>query len=66
MPIAFLMDLGQSIENVLKTLHPHPTMSEGIQECIRLLLGESIFKPRTFPQYLNIRTWRPERGFDTD
>ncbi|MDF1590480.1 MAG: FAD-dependent oxidoreductase [Desulfobacterales bacterium] len=66
MSIAFLMDLGQGIQDVLKTLHPHPTMSEGIQECIRLLLGESIFKPHTFPQYLKIKNWHPERGFEKD
>jgi len=66
MSIAFLMDQGQSIQNVLKTVHPHPTISEGIQECLRLLLGESLYKPHTFPQHLKIRTWHPEKGFDKD
>jgi dihydrolipoamide dehydrogenase len=66
MSIAILMDLDHSIQNVLKTVYPHPTMSEGIQECLRLLLGESVFKPHTFPQYLKIRNWHPDRGFYRD
>lgn len=63
MSIALLMDMNQNIQTVLKTVHPHPTMSEGIQECLRLLLGESIYKTHTFPQYLKVRTWHPDRGY---
>jgi len=62
MSITYLMDQREGIQNVLKSVHPHPTMSEGIQECLRMLTGESIYKPQVFPQYLKIRTWHPDEG----
>jgi dihydrolipoamide dehydrogenase len=62
MSITFLMDLKQNIDHVLRSVHPHPTMSEGIQECLRLLRGESVYKPQTFPQLIKIRTWHPGDG----
>ncbi len=61
MSIALLMDQGKGMTAVLESLYPHPTMSEGIQECLRLLLGKSAYKPDTFPQWLKIRTWHPEK-----
>ena len=37
-------------------IHPHPAVPEGLQECARLLLGESILKPRVFgPELLAVR-----------
>jgi dihydrolipoamide dehydrogenase len=63
MSIAHCMDLQLGIEDVLKTIHPHPTMAEGIQECLRLLMGTSVYKPAAFPDLLRVRTWRPETGY---
>ena len=63
MPITLLMEEGKSIEDVLKLAHPHPTISEGIQECLRMLLGKSIFKPHAFPRHIKIRSWHPDRGY---
>lgn len=60
MSIALLMDQKKGIKDVLKSMYPHPTMSEGIQECLRLLLGKSIYKPEAFPEYLSIRKWQPD------
>lgn len=60
MSIALLMDQNKGIKDVLKSMYPHPTMSEGIQECLRLLLGKSIYKPQAFPEYLSIRSWSPQ------
>jgi len=60
MTVAMLMDQGKGIKDLLKTVHPHPTMSEGIQECLRLLLDKSIYKCRAFPDQVKIQTWRPE------
>ena len=59
MSIALLMDQEKGIKDVLKSVHPHPTMSEGIQECLRLLLDKSIYKPHAFPEHIQIRTWVP-------
>lgn len=60
MTIAMLIDLDTRLEEALKTSHPHPTISEGIQECLRMLLGKSIYKPSVFPHLASIRTWNPE------
>ncbi len=63
MSIALLMDQDKSIKDVLKSVHPHPTMSESIQECIRVLLDKSVYKARAFPKLIGIRKWHPETGF---
>jgi dihydrolipoamide dehydrogenase len=59
MSIALLMDQEKRLEDVLKSVHPHPTMSEGIQECLRVLMKKSIYKPYAFPGLVQIRSWRP-------
>ncbi len=63
MSIALLMDQDTGLRDVLKSIHPHPSMSESIQECLRLLEGKSVFKPYAFPKHMRIRRWNPESGF---
>jgi dihydrolipoamide dehydrogenase len=60
MSIALLIDQDRNAEYVLRTMFPHPTLSESIQECLRLLVGKSIYKAEAFPDLLNIRSWRPD------
>jgi len=60
MSIAMPMDQGKGLRDVLKSVYPHPTMCEGIEECLRLLQGDSIYKPGPFPDLIKIRRWRPE------
>jgi len=57
MYIATLMDHNASLGEIMKTVHPHPSITEGIVECIRILLGKSIFKPEAFPQYVSFKSW---------
>ena len=59
MGISYLMDHEKGIADVLKTVHPHPTLSEGVQECIRVLLGTSIYKPDIFPELIKVKSWHP-------
>lgn len=59
MSVAFLMDQNIGTRDILRSIYPHPTISEGIQECLRLLLGKSIYKPEAFPDYLKLWSWRP-------
>ena len=33
-------------------IHPHPSIIEGIQECLRMLLNKSIYKPYVFTDRL--------------
>ena len=63
MSIALLIDQDINTTDVLKSMYPHPTMSEGIQECLRMLDGKSVYKPEAFPDLLHIRRWDPDRGY---
>lgn len=57
--VATLMDHDTGIKEALKSMHPHPAISEGIQECLRLLMNNSIYKPEVFSDLIQIRSWRP-------
>lgn len=59
MYIATVMDHKQSLYSILKTVHPHPSMTEGIQECLRTLIGKSIYKPTAFPNQIRFKVWEP-------
>lgn len=59
MYIATLMDHNANLAEIMKTVHPHPSMTEGIQECIRILVGKSIFKAEAFPHYVSFKSWKP-------
>jgi dihydrolipoamide dehydrogenase len=51
------------VEEIMKSIHPHPSITEGIQECLRLLVEKSIYKPQVFPDFMTIRSWDPEKGY---
>lgn len=34
--------------------HPHPAVTEGLQDCVRMLLGTSIYKPHVFASDLRL------------
>jgi dihydrolipoamide dehydrogenase len=46
--IALLIDKNLSIRELAELIHPHPSITEGIQECARMLCGKSIIKPEIF------------------
>jgi dihydrolipoamide dehydrogenase len=46
--IGLLIKMNQSIEVLADLVHPHPSIIEGIQECVRMLLNKSIFKSAVF------------------
>ncbi len=50
----------QHIQDIMKTIHPHPSMTEGIVECLRVLVGKSILKPEAFPEHISFKTWKPK------
>ena len=58
--VAHLMNQGNSLQEVLKIFYPHPSVAEGIQECLRTLSGKSIYKPEAFPDYIKFKEWMPE------
>ncbi len=57
--VAHLINQGDSLGEVLKIFYPHPSVSEGIQECLRTIGNRSIYKPEAFPYDIYIRQWAP-------
>ena len=58
--VALMMRLGTPIRELAELVHPHPSITEGVQECARMLLGHSIFKPSIFADRMQCYTWIPE------
>ena len=50
--IAFLIDHGATLEDIDRCVHPHPAITEGVQECARILLGRSMRKTSVFEEAL--------------
>lgn len=46
--VAYLIHTNQGIRELADMMHPHPSIIEGIQECLRMLLNKSIYKPYVF------------------
>lgn len=62
--IAHLIDKGNTIKDIMKIIHPHPSVTEGIQECLRVFSNKSVMKPKAFPELVNLRRWTPEGGME--
>ncbi|MEZ4739968.1 MAG: hypothetical protein R2818_11585 [Flavobacteriales bacterium] len=58
--VSLMMRLGIPIRELAALVHPHPSITEGVQECARMLLGQSIFKPGLFADRMQCYTWTPE------
>lgn len=54
--VALLISMDKGIEELAECVHPHPSITEGIQECVRMLLGKSLFKPDALKGRLSCRT----------
>jgi dihydrolipoamide dehydrogenase len=46
--IAFLIDQDATLDDIDHCVHPHPAITEGVQECARMLLGRSVLKVDVF------------------
>lgn len=57
--VAHLINQGNSVSEVLKIFYPHPSITEGIQECMRALASKSIYKPMAFPDNIIVSEWNP-------
>jgi dihydrolipoamide dehydrogenase len=53
--VAVLISMDKGIEELAECVHPHPSITEGIQECVRMLLGKSLFKPDALKGKLSCR-----------
>jgi dihydrolipoamide dehydrogenase len=54
--VSFMMHHGRSVRELAELLHPHPAVTEGLQDCVRMLLGTSIYKPSVFRNELRLST----------
>jgi dihydrolipoamide dehydrogenase len=50
--VAYLIYTNQGIRDLADMIHPHPSIIEGVQECLRMLLNKSIYKPYIFTDRL--------------
>jgi dihydrolipoamide dehydrogenase len=60
--VAHLINQGNSVSEVLKIFYPHPSITEGIQECMRALASKSIFKPLAFPENIIVSEWNSDNS----
>jgi dihydrolipoamide dehydrogenase len=54
--VALLISMDKGIEELAECVHPHPSITEGIQECVRTLLGKSLLKPDAMKGKVSCRT----------
>lgn len=52
--VALMMQKGLTAKVLAELPHPHPAVTEGLQECVRMLLGNSIYKPTVFNKELRV------------
>ena len=52
--VSLVMRHGRSVRDIAELLHPHPAITEGVQDCVRMLLGSSIYKPQVFKNALRL------------
>jgi dihydrolipoamide dehydrogenase len=62
--VAVLISMDKGIEELAECVHPHPSITEGIQECVRMLMGKSLFKPTALKGRLSCRKWENEKYED--
>ena len=58
---SLLIRNGQSIRELDRVAHPHPAITEGVQECARMLLGRGIYKPHVWPRS-HVTHYSPQLG----
>ncbi len=52
--VSLMIQHHRSARELAELYHPHPAVTEGLQDCVRMLLGTSIYKPRVFQSQLRL------------
>jgi dihydrolipoamide dehydrogenase len=55
--VALLISMDKGIEELAECVHPHPSITEGIQECVRMLMGKSMMKPHALDARISCRRY---------
>lgn len=58
--VSLLMYMDKGIDELAHMIHPHPSIVEGIQECVRMLIGKSVYKSSIFKDKL--KCYRRTKG----
>ena len=56
--VALLISMNKGVEELAELVHPHPSIVEGIQECVRMLLEKSVMKPYVLQDDMYCRCYR--------
>ncbi|MBK6264184.1 NAD(P)/FAD-dependent oxidoreductase [Marivirga sp. S37H4] len=59
--VALLISMDKGIEELAECVHPHPSITEGIQESVRALLGKSILKSGLLKNKVNCYCYNCEK-----
>ncbi len=59
--VALLISMNKGIEELAECVHPHPSITEGVQESVRALLGKSILKSGLLKNKVNCYCYNCER-----
>ncbi len=51
--VGLLIKQNRGIEELAELVHPHPSIIEGIQECVRILLNKPLFKTQYFAKEIS-------------
>lgn len=62
--VALLIFMDKGIRELAECVHPHPSITEGIQECVRMLLGKSMFKPDALKDKNSCRVYTPKGEYE--
>lgn len=62
--VALLISMDTGIQKLAELVHPHPSIIEGIQECGRMLMGKSIFKPVVLREAMTCRVFSDGKYMD--
>jgi len=52
--VSLMINQGRCARDLADLMHPHPAVTEGVQDCVRMLLGTSIMKPEVFKSELRL------------
>ena len=50
--VALLIKMDRGIGELAELVHPHPSIVEGVQECVRMLMNKAVFKSSVFKDKL--------------
>ena len=56
--VALLISMDKGIRELAELIHPHPSIIEGIQECVRMLLNKSVFKAGVLRDKMQCKAYR--------